>query len=221
MQKQNGQRVPSDVLRMASPYLLVADVSRLRSQLDANVVKLVLLWGETLISEIAVEQPRPPIRRTERAELTPWGPKIANVCSNPRNAHADREFNGHGPKVDWSVSLSVTPDKKKLIARIHYHAIEWDEGSGRPQSDFTEACGDWTETVYSAAANVTILRVVDTPVDSGSYVDTNGLDDFASGKLYGRYILGGDRNGDDVGVSTKIQASGSGHVQIEVEVAPQ
>lgn len=220
MERQNGTKTPVPILGQSSPYLLVADVSRIREQLDPTVTKLVLMWGDKRLSEVAVELPPQPVRKTIDAELSPWGPKLAGHCKSPRKVDADGEFRGHGPKVDWSVSLSVSPDRARLLAHIRYRAMEWDEGGRKAKSDFTEACGDWDEVVYSATPGQRILRLVDAASDTGSYVDTTHADENASGKLYGRYVLGGDRKGDDVGVSTKIQAPVKGTVKIEVEVTP-
>jgi hypothetical protein len=218
LQKQGGQRSAVDILSMASEYQVVADLSRVQAQLTDDTVRLVLVWGEKVISEVSIEKPPGATRKTITAPLSPWGPKIAGHCPRPRNSHADGDFKGNGPKVTWSVTLSVSPDGHHLLAAISYHAIEWDDGKNREKDDFTEACGQWTETVYSAPAGQRIIRIIDDPRDNGSYVDTNHSDDTASGSLYARYALGGDGDGDDVGVFTKIAAPVQGKVQIEIEV---
>jgi hypothetical protein len=220
LERGDGSRVPVDVLSVSSNYQVTANVSRLEAQLEADVVRLVLLWGDRVVSEVTVEKLPPQPHQTVLVSLDPWGPFTANRPEQPMNPKGDREFRGHGPFVTWSVGLSVTIDERQLVATVRYHAIEWDGGRARPREDYTEAAGEWNQIVYSAPTGQRILRIVDSAEDSGSYVDVDPNADAANGGLYPQYILGGDGYGDDVGVHTTIAAPFRGKVQIEVESSP-
>jgi hypothetical protein len=228
LENQNRQRTPVDILSLGSPYKLTADLSRVQDQMSPTVSRLVLLWSDQVKSEVAIEMPPQSTRQVIEVPLAPWGPLVATHCQHPRNAAADSEFAGHGPKVDWSVALTISNHhldreerERKIVAHITYEAMEWNRGAAAPQDDFTEACGDWSRVVYTAPVGYRILRIVDTPVDSGSYVDVStSVADSQSGSIYNRYVLGGDGSGSDVGAFTQIAAPVQGKVKIEVEVPP-
>jgi hypothetical protein len=116
--------------------------------------------------------------------------------------------------VDWSVNLTVSQDRKSLIANILYHAVEWE--NGRRRKDLTEACGSWSQTVYTCIPEEMILQIIDDSSDKGSYVDTDHSTDKATGNLYQQYLLNGDGVNNDVGVNTTIQAPIPGNAKIQI-----
>lgn len=75
----------------------------------------------------------------------------------------DREFGGNGPRIRSSVTLSVTADKKKILATVDFHAVE-------TKSDWSETRGQWTRTVYVAPGGKKIESIVDGSTSTVQYV---------------------------------------------------
>jgi len=217
LERPGNHRTPVDILSVNSNYMVVADLSHIQQQLTPDVTRLVLVWGDNVLSQVPIEQAPGPKVFTTPVTLSLWGPKVAARCPHPLKANADNEFNGHGPKIDWSVTLSISSNKAQIIANISYHALECDVGGSKPRADFSEACGNWTEVVYSAPSHQQILRIIDNPRDSGSYVNSGPNKQRFGGHLYQEYELGGDGGGDDVGRFTTIQATRATSIKIEVE----
>lgn len=67
--------------------------------------------------------------------------------------HGDREFGGNGPRIKASVTLSVTGDKRRILATVDFNARE-------TKSDWSETRGSWTKTVYYAPRNKRIEGIL-------------------------------------------------------------
>ena len=178
------QRIhPVDIFSQQSSYKITADLSRSKNPVRCicPTQRILLLWGNEVISEVNVEEPPPPTTNTIPAELVPWGPLVADRCANPINPHADREFGGSGPKVEWSVNLSIA-NGTELVAHIHYHAIEW--RNDKPAGDKTEACGEWDKNVYSVPNGWRIIRIRGNAEDKGINVLVGFGKHAVSGGIY-------------------------------------
>jgi hypothetical protein len=70
----------------------------------------------------------------------------------PLLVKGDREFGGHGPEVNCTVSLRITPDGQGVDAIIEMTADETGGGD-------TKAKGSWTRRVYNAPGGTKISKI--------------------------------------------------------------
>jgi hypothetical protein len=87
--------------------------------------------------------------------------------------HGDREFGGNGPRVKSNVTLSVTGDKRRILATVYFNARE-------TKSDWSETRGTWTRTVYTAPSTRRIEGIV-----GGSYSSVDFVSEPAGFQLFG------------------------------------
>ncbi len=87
--------------------------------------------------------------------------------------HGDREFGGNGPRIKASVTLSVTGDKRRILATVDFNARE-------TKSDWSETRGSWTKTVYYAPSTKRIEGILD-----GSYSKVDFVSKPAGFQLFG------------------------------------
>lgn len=123
-------------------------------------------------------------------------PAKTRLCP-PRAGSGDREFSGHGPKVQATANVSMV-GLTKIRLTLTLHAIE-------TKSDWTEARGSWTYDVYTVPSGYKITRIVSSAVSEANYTDSNhSLDRPAvtRGTLVNRFEIMGDTGGNDVGNCT-------------------
>lgn len=66
----------------------------------------------------------------------------------------DREFNGNGPIINCSAELTISEDRKNLLAKIKFHAKE-------TKPDWSETQGEWKDwVVYRAPEGKKIGRIL-------------------------------------------------------------
>lgn len=87
--------------------------------------------------------------------------------------HGDREFGGNGPRIKSNVTLSVTGDKRRILATVDFNARE-------TKSDWSETRGSWTKTVYYAPKGKKIESIV-----GGSYSKVDFVSKPAGFQLFG------------------------------------
>jgi hypothetical protein len=140
----------------------------------------------------------------------------------PKVGSGDKDFGGHGPNVTCNVSLSISPDKKSIIAHVTLHAKE-------TRSDWTECNGSVDFVIYNCSSfKHTIVSINSRTISNCSYTDNDHEEDFVTGggsskertfaqnsnwsltssspgDLVAFYRFMGDDNGDDAGVKTGVQ----------------
>jgi hypothetical protein len=79
----------------------------------------------------------------------------------------DREFDGHGPRVQSTVRLRISPDKTSLIADFNLLAKE-------TTADWSNTRGDWSRTVYKAPAGKKITEIVSDKVSTTKFISPPG-----------------------------------------------
>lgn len=79
----------------------------------------------------------------------------------------DREFDGHGPRVQSTVRLRISPDKTSLIADLNLLAKE-------TTADWSNTRGDWSRTVYKAPAGKKITAIVSDKVSTTKFISPPG-----------------------------------------------
>ena len=90
----------------------------------------------------------------------------------------DREFGGNGPRIKSNVTLSVTGDKRRILATVYFNARE-------TKSDWSETRGTWTRTVYTAPSTRRIESIL-----GGSYSSVDFVSKPAGFQLFGRVFFG-------------------------------
>jgi hypothetical protein len=158
--------------------------------------------------------PRASSIRAVTVALGAWGPLTAG---KPANYKGGLDFDGHGPKIVWTVQLSIVGGNK-IEASVSYNATQWDTKNNRADSNPVEASGEWNNIlVYTDSNPGENIVSIGKTVDSGQLVEQkSGLKTAVKGLLY-TYLVQGDGAGNDIGKYTTIQTQGTGSVSIEVQ----
>jgi hypothetical protein len=166
-------------------------------QLDDKSDRFVLKCGGRKISSVAVIQPDPPVceTKTVRTPSQDVGPFV------PPRVGGDRDFKGHGPRVN--VWVEVFPEPTRVRAKVTMHAIE-------TKSDFTEVSGSTFFDIFSPPAGFRITNIV-SPSElraAFSYTDrSHGADEkqLGAGGIVERVVTFGDTGGNEAGSETRVQ----------------
>jgi hypothetical protein len=186
----------TDKLDRPTHYAMTLKFGANGVQLDATSQRVVLEWDARQISTLAVIQPTTPVCESKLLRV-PGG----KVTFMPPHTRGDKDFNGHGPKVNVTVTLLTTP--QEITARVFMRARE-------TKDDWTTAEGSKVFTLFSPDPGWRIDSVVASQSASHSYTDGNHeLDSFdlGSGGLVKRMEFVGDKDGDEAGTRTKVDVS--------------
>jgi len=211
VEDRNGQQTNvTQYLNIVTHYHMTLNLGGEAVGLNDNHRKILLYWNNALQSSVSVipaefeEQ-----CETQTVRVNPgtrnYTPPHTNI---PGYDLGDREFDGHGPKIDASVTLKMGANRKGLLATIWMKAWEWDTGRSRPKSDYTAAAGETTFVIYLAPEGWLIRSFDVLNYDSVSYIDTNTRDDFywAGGMSpVKKWTFVGDTSGSEAGDKTKVQ----------------
>lgn len=85
---------------------------------------------------------------------------IRNLCPS-RNTRGDREFNGNGPLIDMTITLSLQNYNTEIWANINFKATE-------TKSDWSEVQGNWDFRVYASPDG---RRIKDIVMDKITYIN--------------------------------------------------
>ena len=119
-------------------------------------------------------------------------PRATGVLCPNHTGWGDVDFYGNGPEAEFSATLIVDRDRRRLIARLNMWARET-----RP--DHTTAEGSRDFVVWTAPPGVSLLEVVSARSEFLSYVDEGHERDLLPGRgLVRTWQLTGDTNGDDL-----------------------
>jgi hypothetical protein len=143
----------------------------------------------TDISEISTE-----IKRDGLVELQPR--VINRLC--PTQIGGDRDFYGHGPEVNASALLGISPDSTELFVDCYLHVKE-------TRADWSEAEGSWSKLLYIAPSGYKIDKILTGRKSETTYIDTNILLDrpaIVGDGLVERFEVMGDTRGKDIGNCT-------------------
>jgi microsomal dipeptidase-like Zn-dependent dipeptidase len=126
----------------------------------------------------------------------------------PLLSKGDREFGGHGPEVNCTVTLRITPDGLGVDAMIEMIAKETSGGD-------TEAKGFWTRRVYNAPGGTKIAKVNGDSKSTATFVSGGAGSEFGicneglvyssdagqiriTGSIIKSIVMVGDTGGPDV-----------------------
>lgn len=115
----------------------------------------------------------------------------------PSHVAGDRDFGGHGPRVEVSASISLQ-NQTEIWARIRMQAKET-----RP--DWTEVAGSTNFLIYRH--DRPIAQLVTPTFSSASYTDSNHDDDelvLGASGLVERFVCTGDTIGPEAGTRTGV-----------------
>ncbi len=127
---------------------------------------------------------------------------LFDLCPHHHVA-GDREFDGNGPHIVCTVSLSINSDRTQLMANIQFDAKE-------TAGDHSEVDGSWSVAIYTAPAGATIDRIISDQNARCDFVSTHGGGEVGSsgdgdvnippitGALVQRFEIIGDTGGDDI-----------------------
>jgi photosystem II stability/assembly factor-like uncharacterized protein len=125
----------------------------------------------------------------------------------PPHTQGDREFDGNGPCVRFSLDLRKVDDGTALEATYAMHAFECAGSFQNPKDDFTAAFGTRPEVLVSAGPGGRILGYSADGSFSHSYVDTNHADDsfaFGGNAPVSDLRFVGDTSGSEAGSKTGV-----------------
>ncbi|HKZ65480.1 MAG TPA: hypothetical protein VJ111_03955, partial [Chitinophagaceae bacterium] len=92
---------------------------------------------------------------------------ITEALCPQRVISGDREFDGHGPRVQSTVRLRISPNKTSLIADLNLLAKE-------TTADWSNTRGDWSRVVYKAPAGKKITEIVSDKVSTTKFISPPG-----------------------------------------------
>ncbi len=115
----------------------------------------------------------------------------------PAHRRGDREYNGHGPKVTFSLSLGHNGTTVSFTVRMR---------AEETVSDWTTVDETRTEALYNAESGWQVSRILSAPSVSHGYTDTNhSVDVFSPGGPVQRLEYVGDTDGDEAGSRTGVR----------------
>jgi len=115
----------------------------------------------------------------------------------PSHVAGDREFKGHGPRVEVSASISLQ-NQREIWARVRMQAKE-------TTADWTEVAGSTNFMIYRH--DRPIVQLMTPTFSSASYTDVDHDDDelaLGGGGLVERFICTGDTVGPEAGTKTGV-----------------
>lgn len=130
----------------------------------------------------------------EFREFTPEA--FTRLC--PELIGGDKDFKGHGPRVEARATLSIRNNSTEVWVDLYLHAKE-------TTKNWTEAEGRWEEKLWTAPAGMVIHKIKTDIESNTSYNDSNHeLDKPAirGGSLVKQFEIMGDTEGNDVGNCT-------------------
>ena len=77
---------------------------------------------------------------------------IRNLCPN-RHTRGDREFNGNGPRINITTTLSIQNNQSEIWVNIDYKAEE-------TEKDWSTVVGNWDYKVYTAPSGKKIKDII-------------------------------------------------------------
>lgn len=142
---------------------------------------------------------RCPVRRVE---IDPQ-----SILFIPPHVRGDREFDGHGPCITFSLDLRNQDQGTALVASAYMHAYECNGSFDSPQHDYTAAEGRRDTVLFTAPPGSRILGYSVASSMDESYIDNDHADDFfayAGNNPVLSLRFTGDTSGDESGTKTGV-----------------
>jgi PKD repeat protein len=119
----------------------------------------------------------------------------------PNHTGGDKDFKGHGPKVEARATLRVVNDKE-IYVDLYLHEKE-------TKDDWTECLGNWSYQIYTVPNGWKIESILTDMQSTTTYTDNDHELDvpaISGGRLVSKFEIMGDTGGNDVGNCTSDDA---------------
>ncbi|WP_310554842.1 hypothetical protein [Flavobacterium sp.] len=191
----NGRKTDlSQFINRITHYEIVLNLGNNGLVLNNASDKITLEYNNQELSSIPIIQPQIPTCIVEDYQIP-----TATYTLVPAHIQGDKDFFGHGPRVDCDVKATIEGNMIKV--RVFMKAQE-------TAFDNTKAEGTEVYTLYTAPSNRRILSIVSDDSSSQSYTDGNLEDDYfqqGSGEFVKRFVFTGDTAwGGESGTKTKV-----------------
>jgi hypothetical protein len=195
--KASGSSVDvTDKMERPTHYHMTLNLGANGVQITPDSQRIVVRWNDKDLSSVGIVRDSPRVCRT-------WTTTVAFDAARtvtPVLTRGDREFYGHGPRIMVNTTRHRT--LTNISVNVTVAADETNNGD-------TKAYGTQSFTVITAAPDQQIERVLGPANDvlSPPFIDKdhNQQTEFrGSGGPVDRYVIDGDRDGDDVEVHTKV-----------------
>lgn len=181
---------------MPTHYALTLNLGSGGISLNDRSRRLILKWGDRLLSSVAILQPETPVCVSRVTRFRP-----GSITYVPPHTRGDRDFHGHGPNVFCMMTLVSSPSQ--LRARVYMRAKE-------TKSDWTTASGQRMFDLYTPESGWQIDGIIGPLSSTHQYRDgDHSLDTFnlGTGGPARRFVFVGDTDGNEAGTRTKVDAS--------------
>ena len=209
----NGKRDITTHLSKPTHYHMVLNLGGNGVPLSGKSQKIRVFYGSEMLSELPVIQPATPICKTDVVEVggatstsstSTGSARTENIITYmPPHTRGDKDFYGHGPKVDTSVRLIRKPDGSGVTVRLHMKARE-------TKKDWTTAEGTSEFPFYTPPQGWRVESIEGPTFFHHSYTDNDHTEDvfnFGSGGPVKRITYRGDHKGKDAGVHTQMEVA--------------
>lgn len=188
----------SRALNIPTAYAMTLSLGPSGASIGSNAHRFSLMWQGKPLSTIGIIQPIPVIKicKTEIRRIDPQ-----DIDLVPHLIEGDGEFDGNGPRIRISGTLSTTP--KAVNLQLSMNAKE-------TKRDWTEVNGTQQFTVFPAPSGFEIEKVAS--VTSGHFRETSRQNwdpenrSIGTGGLFSNLKIVGDTSGSDAG-KTRVRAS--------------
>ena len=201
----------SPSISVISDFHAVLDLSGSGANIPPNTKEILLSWDNAIQTEIPIlthEKVMECNTYDSIVVLQPltFVPKAVTTTEYGGGGHPDTEFAGHGPCIEFSLSLSIDPSRKTLSATVFMDAWECPDDFDKIRSDYTEAIETKTfPLIQITDPDMIILGFNLEPYMSDRYIDTNTNPDtryYSSGSPAYKIEFTGDTDGDEAGNET-------------------
>ena len=225
VEDKNGNRSNATrFLNIVTHYHMTLNLGSEAIGLNDDHRRILLFWDNVLqssVSVIPVEYEDECV--TDTRFVTPGTRTFTPPhTSIPGHSKGDRDFSGHGPKIDAEVTLKLGANRRGILATIWMKAWEWNVAKNRPRSDYTAAAGEVTHLIYAAPEGWLIRSYDVLNAAAFSYIDADHQDDIfpAGGMLpVEKWTFVGDTGGSEAGDKTSVQVKFS-NFNVVIERCP-
>jgi len=203
----------SNALSIISDFHAVLDLTESGADISPITREIVFSWDNKVKSEIAVLTHEKILECTTSEKVINPGTDTFTppaVTNSPYDGRPDKDFAGHGPCVTFRLNLNLDSARRTLTATYTMDAWECPDDFSRIKSDYTQAIGTRTITLYTAAEDEKILSFNVQSSFNDQYIDTNHQQDiryFSGLSPVDKLEYTGDTSGNEAGTRTCVKVT--------------
>lgn len=196
-------------LSLSSDFKLIVNLGRNGITLNQASDKLVLMWDNTVVTEVPViqKQLEPCVVKTRNLGNLPTMTMTPRHKKNPwNNKKGDKEFDGNGPCSRGSVAIFTRNNGTELWARANVQMWECPDDLSKIRSDYTYGDVRREQKLVTVEPGFRIKRI-NTPTNSSfENIDkkTNTTENVSGNGPVSIYKVHGDTSGSDIGASRVV-----------------